>query len=127
MRSPSAERSRRSTQCVACRRHASPLPLPCGAHPCLCSRSTSRSLTLGPPRSRQIRTAHEEPVAFAGGAAALVDGPDDQALAAAHVAGGEHAGDVGVEAAVLRLGVAAHVLLHAELIEKLIFRTAEAQ
>src|SRR6266516_4805934 len=48
---------------------------------------------------RQIRPAHQELSDAAGGLPALADGPDDQALAAAHVAGGEDAGD------------AAHVLL----------------
>src|SRR3712207_7433070 len=44
-------------------------------------------------RSRQLAAAHEELVHAAGGLPALADGPDDQALAAAHVAGGEDAGD----------------------------------
>ncbi len=55
--------------------------------------------------SRQVGAAHEEAVALAGGAAASVDGPDDEGLAPSHVAGGEDAGQVGGEGAVLRLGV----------------------
>src|SRR5207302_1107648 len=60
------------------------------------------------------------------GAPAFVDGPDDQALAAAHVAGGEHARDARGELAVLRLGVRALVLDHAELFEDLTLRPEEA-
>src|SRR5207244_2683158 len=73
----------------------------------------------------QRRIAHQISIAFAGGAAAFVDGPDDQALAATHVAGGEYAGDAGGEPAVLGLGVRARVFVDAKLIEELIFRAGE--
>src|SRR5690349_9063986 len=49
------------------------------------------------PASRQIRVPHQIAIALAGSAAALVDGPDDEALAAAAVAGREDAGDAGGE------------------------------
>ena len=44
-----------------------------------------------------MRDTHEEAVAFACGGAAFVDGPDDERLATAHVAGGEDAGEIGGE------------------------------
>src|ERR1022692_538122 len=44
---------------------------------------------------RQLAGAHQVLVDVAGGVAAFGDGPDDQGLAAAHVAGGEDAGDGG--------------------------------
>ena len=46
----------------------------------------SPALTLG-----KMAHAHEVLVDGAGGFAAFVDGPDDERLAAAEVAGGEHA------------------------------------
>ena len=46
-------------------------------------------------RSRQVRLAHQEQIDAAGGAAAFGNRPDDQRLAALHVAGGEHAGHAG--------------------------------
>ena len=56
-------------------------------------------------RGQRLR-AHQVFVDGAGGAAAFVDGPDDQRLAAAAVAGGEHARHAGGELAVLGLVVA---------------------
>ena len=50
---------------------------------------------------RQAGLAHQPAVALARGAAAFFDRPDDEALAAPHVAGGEHALHVGGERAVL--------------------------
>src|SRR5690242_14601899 len=77
--------------------------------------------------SRQVRPAHQVAVALARRPTALVDRPHDQALAAAHVAGREDARDAGHKLAVFRLRVRAGVLLHAELVEQLILRPAEAQ
>src|ERR1035437_760465 len=64
---------------------------------------------------RKLSGAHEEAVGFAGGAAAFVDGPDDEGLAAAAVAGGEDVGDVGFEFSVFGLVVGAGVEFDAEL------------
>src|SRR5436305_9926057 len=75
---------------------------------------------------RQRRLAHQVTVALARRPAALVDGPDDQALAAAHVAGGEYPRHAGREPAVLRPGVGAGVLLDAELVKELVLRAEEA-
>jgi hypothetical protein len=54
---------------------------------------------------RQIRLAHEEPIAFPRSSPAFVYRPDDQALAAAAVAGGE--------LAVVGFGVGARLALYA--------------
>src|ERR1022692_1016053 len=69
-------------------------------------------------QSRQGRFAHQPPIALARGAAPFVDRPHHQALAPAHVARREHAGDAGEELAVFRLGVGPGVFFHAELIEQ---------
>src|SRR5690242_11175339 len=81
----------------------------------------------GSELSRQVGLTHQIAVALAGRAAALIDRPDDETLAAPHVAGGEHARHVRAELAVLRLRVAAAVLLDAELVEHRALRPAEAQ
>src|SRR4051812_8293620 len=73
-----------------------------------------------------MRLPHKVPVALAGGGAALVDGPDDQALAAAAVAGGEDAGEAGRVLAGRSFGVAALVALDAELLDQGVFGTEEA-
>src|SRR5262249_31066642 len=73
-------------------------------------------------KPRETGLPHQIAVAFAGGAAALVDRPDHQALPSAYVAGGKDAEHRGGEAAVLRLGVRARVLGHAELVEQLVLR-----
>jgi hypothetical protein len=75
---------------------------------------------------RRTRRAHQVAVAFAGGAAAFVEGPDDQALAAAAVAGGEDALEVGRVLLVLGLDVAAGVALDAELLEQRLLGPEEA-
>jgi hypothetical protein len=46
--------------------------------------------------SRQIRRAHQKLADGAGAEAAFADRPDDERLAAAHVAGGEHVGPRGL-------------------------------
>ena len=61
---------------------------------------------------RKFGAAHEGAVAFAGGAAAFVDGPDNQGLAAAGVTGRKDAGDAGGEAAVVGFDVGAGILLY---------------
>ena len=58
---------------------------------------------------RQVRRSHQVAIALAGRAAALVDRPDHETLAAAAVAGGEHALDVGRVLLVLGLDVRAGV------------------
>ena len=63
----------------------------------------------------QRGVAHQVAVALAGGAAAFVEGPDHQALAAAAVAGGEDALEAGGVFLVLGLDVGARVALDAEL------------
>ena len=54
---------------------------------------------------RQPRFPHQKPIALPRRSPTLVDGPDDQALAAAAVAGGEDAGHRRCELAVLGLCV----------------------
>ena len=44
---------------------------------------------------RQVRLAHQIPVALPGGTAAFVKGPDDEALAATAIAGGEYTFEAG--------------------------------
>src|SRR6516164_9588275 len=80
-----------------------------------------------PDPLRQLRVTHQVAVALARRPPAFVDGPHHQALPAAHVAGREYAPYVRRKLPVLRLGVGALVLLHAELIEELTLRPAEAK
>src|SRR5690606_10511889 len=68
------------------------------------------------PRLRKLRPAHQVPIAFACGAAAFVDRPNDQALSAPTVAGGEYARDVRGELPVLRLDVAARIGLELQVL-----------
>src|SRR5262249_25412126 len=68
-----------------------------------------------PRHLRQIRGAHEVAVALARRLSALADGPDDQALAAAHVAGGEDALHARGVLALFRLGVGARVAIDVQL------------
>ena len=81
-------------------------------------------------RLRQIGCAHQVAVALARGAAAFVEGPDDEALAAATIAGGEHCRHVGCEFSVLRFEcfpIAAGTLrLDAEHLTDAKFRTEES-
>src|SRR5690606_29542147 len=70
--------------------------------------------------------AHEVAVAFAGGGAAFVDGPDDEALAAAAIAGGEDAGEVGRVDVVVGLDVAARVGVEGERLEQGLLGSEEA-
>ena len=51
----------------------------------------------------------------AGGLAALCNGPDNQRLAAPHVAGGKDVGHAGLKPAEVRLHVAARILGYPEL------------
>lgn len=43
----------------------------------------------------QLCSSHEVAVAFPGGSATFIEGPDDEALAAAAITCGEYAGDIG--------------------------------
>ena len=65
--------------------------------PC-CAESLALCRSLGKevvrPASRQICVTHQEAVTFARGAAAFVERPDDETLAAATIARGEDAFDV---------------------------------
>ena len=76
-------------------------------------------------RLRQIRGSHEEAIAFASGATTFIEGPDDEALAAAAVAGGKDAGEAGGVFLVLGLDVAAGIAVHIEGIEERLFRPEE--
>ena len=67
---------------------------------------------------RQVRPPHEVAVALAGGAAAFVEGPHDEALAAAAVAGSEDAGDALGVFFEVGFHVAARVALDAERVEQ---------
>ena len=90
-------------------------------------RHNTPALAVKPLRLRQSRGAHEVAVAFAGCAAAFVNGPDDQALAAAAVAGGEHALDAGRVPALVRLEVATRITRHAQLLGQLQFGAEEPE
>ena len=59
------------------------------------SASAKLELELLSQGGGEIAAAHEEQIDAAGGGAAFGDGPDDQRLAALHVASGENAGDAG--------------------------------
>ena len=76
---------------------------------------------------RQPRLAHQIAVALAGGFAAFVDGPDDEALASAAVTGGEHAGDVGGVFSVVGLEVETLVMIEAQLIGDRLLGAFEAE
>src|SRR5258706_2616510 len=65
-------------------------------------------------RLRQTRLPHQKPIALPRRSPALVDRPDDEALAAAAVARGENAGHAGGELDVVGLGVRPRVALDAE-------------
>ena len=85
---------------------------------------------LRPPlavSSRQSRLPHQVAVAFAGGFAAFVDGPDDEALASAAVTGGEHGGDVGGVFSVVGLEVETLVMIQAQLVGNRLLGAFEAQ
>src|SRR5688572_12515826 len=76
---------------------------------------TGPSRTAG--SARQVAETHQELIDGPGGLTAFPDGPDDQRLAAAHVAGREHlghAGGVAVAEFGARLRVAAAVLVDTE-------------
>ena len=64
-----------------------------------------------PAHSGQVGIAHEIAVAFAGGTPALVEGPDDEALAAAAIAGRKNVGKVGRVFAVIGFDVGAWVAI----------------
>ena len=66
----------------------------------------------------QVCVPHKVTVAFAGGAAAFVEGPDDQALAAAAVAGGEDAFKIGGVLFELGHDVGAGVAFDAQSVER---------
>src|SRR3989338_8647529 len=63
-------------------------------------------------RLRQVRTPHQILINIPGNTSSFVDGPDDQALAAAHIAGGEYPFDAGGEFSVFGPGVGSLVALH---------------
>ena len=60
--------------------------------------------------TRQLRSAHQLQINRTGALAAFADGPDDEGLAAAHVAGGEDLVHAGFVAEVVREDVAAEGL-----------------
>src|SRR2546423_515899 len=63
---------------------------------------------------RQVGLAHQIAITFSRRAPAFVEGPHDKALAAAAVAGGEHAFDAGRIRVVLSLGVGTLIAFDAE-------------
>ncbi len=72
-------------------------------------RPTGGTIPPSAPSARQLALAHEELVDRARGLTAFADRPDHEALAAAHVAGGEDLVERGAIVAVRRLDVAARV------------------
>src|SRR6218665_2679371 len=85
-----------------------------------------------PPPSRsagQFGIPHQKPIDRMGRLPALADGPDDQRLAPAHVAGGKDLGHVGGVAAVgfgAGAGIATGILLHPKGVEHRRHRADEA-
>src|SRR5256885_11942801 len=73
-----------------------------------------RAISEIEPRSEsgQVGVTHEVTVALARRAASFVEGPDDQALAPAAVAGREHLRNAGLVFAVFSLDVSARVAFH---------------
>src|SRR3970040_2076897 len=98
-------------------------------------RSASESVKLRCPLAairaslaRQLREPHQELVDGTGALPALANRPDDQRLAAPHVAGGEnlwHRRYVSARALRLRPGIAPGVLLHAEFLQQRMHRRDE--
>src|SRR5262249_2511121 len=78
-------------------RNDSSRPRPC--------RSRTARLGNGPVSSRQVGLAHQVPIALPRRPAALVDGPDHQALPPPHVPPREHPLNARPALAALRLGV----------------------
>ena len=70
---------------------------------------------------RERGRAHQVAVALTGGRAAFVDRPDDEALAAAAVAGGEDAGKIGRVDVVVGLDVAAGVGVEGKRLDERLF------
>ncbi len=66
----------------------------------------------------EVRLIHEMDVHRARGLSALPDGPDDERLAAAAVARGEHAGLAGREIARISCNISARVQRNAEILEQ---------
>ena len=66
-----------------------------------------------PPALRQMRLAHQVQIDLARRAAALVDGPDHQALPTTHVTRRKDARHAGGELAVVCLGIGTCVAFHA--------------
>ena len=73
----------------------------------------------------QVGFAHEKAVAFASGASAFIDGPDDKALATAAITGGEDVGEAGLEPAMLGVDVGTGVTLDGEGIQQGLLRPEE--
>ena len=106
-----------------------PCPLPklaCfgGSAPSSVEPARSEAPTVSASRGSLLRQLVQVAVDDAGALAAFVDRPHDQRLAAAGVAGGEHA--LGRGRVRARLGVAALILLDAELLEHERLRRQEA-
>jgi hypothetical protein len=74
---------------------------------------------------RQIRRAHQIAVTFARRAAAFIEGPDDEALAAPAIAGGKDALDVRGVFLKLGFGVRSRVAFDAKRFEQRLFRSEE--
>src|SRR3954469_18382376 len=74
---------------------------------------------------RQIGFAHQETVALAGGAAAFVEGPHHEALAATAIAAGKHVFEVRAVFVEVGLHVRARVAFDAERVEQRLFGPEE--
>ena len=72
---------------------------------------------MQPSLLRQVGGAHQEAVAFASRTAAFVDGPDDEGLSAADIAGGEDSGNIGREGAVFGFDVGSGVSFEGKLVD----------
>src|SRR5438876_10507731 len=75
---------------------------------------------------RQIGVAHQIAVALAGGAAAFIEGPNNQALATATIAGSEHAFHVSRVLFKIGFDVSAEVAFNFERIEQRLFGAEKA-
>src|SRR3989442_15172145 len=87
---------------------------------------TDVSTGMRPNYLRQVGVPHQIAIAFPGGATAFVECPDDQALAATAIAGGEDPFEVGGIPFEFGFDVGAGVALHAERLEQGLFRTQKS-
>src|SRR5881628_2284605 len=75
---------------------------------------------------RQVRVSHQVAVAFAGGAAAFVEGPYHETLSTSAITGGEHPFEARRIFPVFGFHIRPRIALYAKLIEQWLFRSKKA-